>query len=275
MRSPLENLPPWALETWWVVLAIATHAGLIGAMPSVPMGGGFDDGLDTVAVTIVEEPPEPEEPVAGEPEVAEPEEPVAEEPEEVKPPPKPKTFRAPKDPPKELLEEPPAAAPETPVAFDNIVLTNDGDEPSDWAVDPGSGESREGPIGRPDAVVTGRSRDGVIGGIIGGTGIGVVVDVGDLSSAPIPPTLKAKLEKLYPKKARQEGVQGNADARLYIGPNGLPAKIRILTEDPLGYGFGEACKKALQGEKWKPPIDKDGKPVTTRVTFRCGFEIRY
>jgi protein TonB len=272
MTTPLENLPRWALETAWVVLAVAAHAALLGSMPPVQMDEGGGDGLETVAVAIVDEPLERAEPIEEEPEVAEP---VNDEPEKVKPPPKPKTFKAPKNPPKELLEEPPAAAPETPVAFDNLVLTNDGDEPSDWAVDPGSGESREGPIGRPDAVVTGRSREGVVGGVVGGTGIGVVVDVGDLSRNPIPPTLKAKLEKLYPKKARQEGVEGKADARLYVGPDGLPAKIRILSEDPPGYDFGEACKKALQGEKWKPPIDKDGKPVTTRVTFRCGFEIRY
>ncbi len=274
MSTPLENLPPWALETGWVVLAILTHVAMLGAMPAVPSGDGNED-FEMLAVSIVDEPlaPEPEPPVEEEPEPeAEPEPP---KPQRVKPPPKPKTFKAPKDPPKELLEEPPAAAPETPVAFDNIVLTNEGDEPASWAMDPGSGESREGPIGRPDAVVTGRSKDGIIGGIIGGTGIGVVVDVGDLSRQPIPPTLKAKLEKLYPKKARQEGVEGSVDARLFVGPNGLPVKIRILSEDPLGYDFGAACKKALQNEKWKPPLDKDGKPVTTRVTFRCGFEIRY
>jgi protein TonB len=276
MTTPVENLPPWVLETGWVVLAVATHVAMLSVMPPVPAGNGDDAGSDAVAVSIVDEPlaPEPEEPVAEEkPEPAE--EPEPAKPQRVKPPPKPKTFKAPKDPPKELLEEPPAAAPETPVAFDNIVLTNEGDEPSSWAMDPGSGESRQGPIGRPDAVVTGRSRDGIVGGIIGGTGIGVVVDVGDLSSQPIPPTLKAKLEKLYPKKARQEGVEGQVDVRLFVGPNGLPAKIRVLNEDPLGYAFGDACKRALKGEKWKPPIDKDGKPVTTRVTFRCGFEIRY
>lgn len=274
MSTPLENLPPWALETGWVVLAVATHVALLGVMPAVPMGSGGNLESEPVAFAILEEVPvkEPEAQVEEEPE---PEEPEPAKPERIRPPPKPKTFRAPKDPPKELLDEPPAAAPETPVAFDNVVLTNEGDGPSSWAMDPGTGESREGPIGRPDAVVTGRSRDGVIGGIIGGTGIGVVVDVGDLSRQPIPPALKQKLEQLYPKKARQESVEGSADARLYIGPSGAPAKIRILTEDPVGYAFGEACKKALQNKKWKPGIDKDGNPVTTRVTFRCGFEIRY
>lgn len=275
MSTPLENLPPWALETGWVVLAIVTHAAFLGVMPRVPTGDGPEGPAATVAVTIVEEPlaPEPEQPAEEEPEpVAEPE---PEKPKAVKPPPKPKTFKAPKAPPKELLDEPPAAAPETPVAFDNVVLTNDGDEPGSWAMDPGSGKSSEGPIGRPDAVVTGRSRDGVVGGVVGGTGIGLVVEVGDLSKRPIPPSLKQKLERLYPKKARQEGVEGTADARLFVGPDGTPTKIRILSEEPPGYEFGAACKRALQGETWGPPIDKDGKPVTTRVTFRCGFEIRY
>lgn len=270
MSKPFENLAPWALESAWVVLAIATHAAFLGLTPGVGAGSAPRDSLDTVAVAIIDEEPaapEPEEPV--EPEASEPE-----EPEPVKPPPKPKTWKAPKDPPK-APEEPPAAAPEAPVTFDNIVLTNEGDEPSSWAMDPGSGASREGPIGKPDAVVTGRSRDGVVGGILGGSGIGVVVEVGDLSRQPIPPSLKQKLEKLYPKKARQEGVEGEAVLRLQVGPDGLPSKIRIVSEDPAGYELGRSCVKALQGERWKPPFDKEGKAVTTRVTYRCGFEIRF
>ena len=273
MTSPLENLPSWALETRWVVLAIAAHAAFLGLMPDAPNGYGPEAMTNVVALAIIEEDPLSEQVVAPEEEEPEaPEEPT--EPEPVRPPPKPKTFRAPKTRPS-VPEEPPAAAPETPIAFDNVVLTNEGDEPSSWAVDPGSGQSREGPIGRPDAVVTGRSRDGIIGGILGGTGIGVVVDVGDLSRQPIPPSLKRKLEKLYPKKARQEGIEGEAVLRLQIGPDGLPSKIRIVSEDPGGYGLGNACMKALRGEKWKPPFDKDGKRVTTRVSYRCGFEIRY
>lgn len=273
MSSPLENLAPWALDTSWVVLAVAMHAAFLGVMPNAPMGSRAEGPFDSVAVAIIDEEPlapEPAEPEQEEP--AEPEE--SAKPEPVKPPPKPKTWKAPKDPPK-APEEPPAAAPETLVTFDNIVLTNDGDEPSSWAMDPGSGDSREGPTGKPEAVVTGRSRDGIVGGILGGTGIGVVVDVGDLSRQPIPPSLKRKLEKLYPKKARQEGVEGEAVLRLQIGPNGLPSKIRIISEDPGGYELGRACTKALQGERWKPPFDEDGKPVTTRVTYRCGFEIRF
>ncbi len=271
MSTPLGNQASWALQILWVVLAVATHVLFFGLLPKVPMGTGIQDPMDAVAFTIVEKEPEPPE---AEPEVPEAEEPPEVEPEPVKPPPKPKTFKAPKNPPK-APAEPPAAAPETPIAFDNVVLTNEGDEPSSWAMEPGSGESREGPIGKPSAVPTGRSRDGIVGGIVGGTGLGVVVDIGDLSKQPIPPSLKQKLERLYPKKARQEGIEGEAVIRLQIAPNGLPAKIRIISEDPTGYELGRACLKTLQGEKWQPPIDKDGNPVSTRVTYRCGFEIRY
>ncbi len=272
MTNPFENVAPWALDSAWVILAIATHAAFLALTPKVGAGAGPVEPLDAVAVAIIDqEPPEPE-PEPEEP--IEQEVPEPEEPEPVKPPPKPKTFKAPKEPPK-APEEPPAAAPETPVTFDNIVLTNEGDEPSSWAMDPGSGESRDGPIGKPDAVVTGRSRDGVVGGIIGGTGIGVVVDVGDLSRRPIPPSLKQKLERLYPKKAKQEGVEGQAVVRLQIGPDGSPSKLRLLSEDPVDYKFGQVCKQALQSSTWKPPLDQDGKPVSTRVTFTCGFEIRF
>jgi periplasmic protein TonB len=270
MSNPLENLAPWALETGWVVLAIAMHAAFLGLTPRVPGGSETEASLDAVPVAIVDESI-----VVAEPEVPAAEEaPEPAEPEPVKPPPEPKTFQAPKEPPKEP-EAPPAAAPETPVAFDNVVLTNDDDSPGSWAMDPGSGVSREGPIGRPDAVVTGRSRDGIAGGIVGGTGIGVVVDVGDLSRQPIPPSLKQKLERLYPKKARQDGIEGEVVLRLQVGSDGLPSNIRIISEVPKGYELGRACLNTLQGERWEPPIDKDGKPVTTRVTYRCGFEIRY
>ncbi|NND30148.1 MAG: hypothetical protein HKN97_16310, partial [Myxococcales bacterium] len=159
MTNPLENVAPWALDSAWVVLAVATHAAFLALTPSVGAGEGPVEPLDAVAVAIVEEElPEPEieeeQPVEEAP-------PEPQEPEPVEPPKKAKTFRAPKEPPK-APEEPPAAAPETPVTFDNIVLTNEGDEPSSWAMDPGSGESRDGPMGKPDAVVTGRSREGVL-----------------------------------------------------------------------------------------------------------------
>ena len=64
MSNALENQASWALEAAWVVLAIATHALLLGVMPKAPMGSGAEDPFNTVAIAIVDEPPvapEPEE----------------------------------------------------------------------------------------------------------------------------------------------------------------------------------------------------------------------
>jgi TonB family protein len=266
MAIGFGNTTNWAFEATWVVLAILTHALFLGGMPRPPARSGMVAPTDTVDVSFIEddiEEPEAEEAPAK-----------PEEPEEVKPPPKPQTFKAPKEPPK-APEEPPAAARETPVAFDNVVLTNEGDGDSSWTIEQASGKSVEGPIGSPNAAVTGRSKSGIVGGMIGGTGIGVVVDVGDLSRAPIPPALKRKMERLYPKKAHAEGVEGEAVIRLQISPDGLPTKIRVISENPTGYELGDACVKTLKGEGWEPPLNKDGERVTTRVTYRCGFEIRH
>ena len=63
MSNALENQASWALEAAWVVLAIATHALLLGLMPKAPMGSGAEDPFDTVAIAIVDEAP-----VAAEPE---------------------------------------------------------------------------------------------------------------------------------------------------------------------------------------------------------------
>ncbi len=257
----------WAFEALWVVLAIAVHAALLGGMPD-PSDPAVVSIPNTVDVSFIEETlvePEPE---------VEPEPVAEEEPEPVAPPPKPKTFKAPKAPPPPP-EEPPAAAKETPIAFDNVVLTNETEDDSSWATEQASGKSVEGPIGSPDAAVTGRSRSGIVGGVIDGVGTGIVVDVGDLSKAPVPPGLKEKLERLYPTKARAEGIEGEAVVRLQINPEGLPTNIRIISENPKGYGLGQACVKTLRGEAWRPPVDKSGTRVTTRVTYRCGFEIRY
>ena len=260
----------WAFEAGWVVLAILAHAALIGGLPGPPKGSaGMAVPSDAVDVSFVEEEVVQPEPEPEAEETVAPEEPVP-----VKPPRRPKTFKAPKEPPSQP-EEPPAAARETPVAFDNVVLTNETESDSSWTTEQASGKSVEGPIGSPDAAVTGRSKSGIVGGVIGGTGTGVVVDVGDLSRAPVPPTLKRKLERLYPKKARAEGVEGEALVRLLIGPDGTPGRIRVISEDPDGYEFGASCARTLRGEAWKPPIDQNGKRVATRVTYRCGFEIRY
>jgi hypothetical protein len=258
MATGFGNGTNWAFEGMWGVLAILTHAALIGGMPKPPDRSGLVALGNSVDMSFIEEEPEPEE---------------VEEPEPVKPPPKRKTFRAAKKP--SPPKEPPAAAQETPVAFDNVVLTDEGDGDSSWSAEQASGKSVEGPIGSPNAAVTGQSKKGVAGGVIGGTGRGVVIDTGDLSRELVAPPLNRTLERLEPKKAGAESVEGEAFVRLQIRADGVVSNWHVMLEYPTGYELGQACIKTLKREAWKAQVDKDGKPFTTRIIYRCGYEIRY
>jgi len=257
MATGFGNDTNWALEGTWVVLAIFAHAVVIGGLPTPPDRSGVVALGDAVDMSFIEEELEPEE---------------VEEPEPVKPPPKRKTFRAAKkpSPPKAL-----PAAQETPAAFDNVVLTDERDRDSSWSAEQASGKSVEGPIGSPNAAVTGESKKGVPGGVIGGTSMGVVVDVGDLSRELVGPPLNRMIEFLEPKKPGAESVEGEAFVRLQVSAAGVPSNWHVILEDPPGYELGRACIETLKKEAWQAPVGEDGKPVTTRIIYRCGYEIRY
>ena len=147
-----------------------------------------------------------------------------------------------------------------------------------WAVAAGTGRDRAGPIGNPNAAVTGRSREGVPGGAIDGEGDTPILPVGDLSRAPQPPSqrlLRTLLEQHYPRRAKREGVTGRSDVRLTVGADGTIRDLRVLSERPRQYDFGGACLATLrQAGRWQPPVGPDGRRVATRVTFACRFEIR-
>jgi len=220
---------------------------------------------------VVEEPPPPPEP---EPEP----EPVAPEPEpEVvvpppKAPPKPRTVRRPPSEP--TPPEPPAPARENIADFSGLVLTGKGNR--GFTAPQGDQSDREGPIGRPGGVTTGRNREGVEGGVVGGKGDAVVA-VGDLSSRPSPPTAAydTYLARNYPAEARSRGVSGSALVSLVIGSDGHPRNVRVRRERPEGFGFGEVCAAMFRsGPAWSPPRDRSGKPVATRITFECEFSLR-
>ncbi len=272
MEEQIDESTGWTQAAGWLVLAVLVHFAALIVLPRVPPSPPPQDEPAEVSFSVIEEAPPPAPEESDEEESSSEAEPEPEEPEPVKPPPQPKAVRAPREAP--TPDEPPAAAEETPVTFDNVVLTNEGESAEGWEVAAGSGEEREGPVGNPNAAVTGRSRDGKPGGVIGGTGTGVV-EAGDLSRQPGPPSLRRKLERLYPPKARAEGREGSAVVRVQINSDGSTSNLRLISESIPGYDFGDACLRALRGEKWSPPLDKDGRRVATRVNFVCGFTIRY
>ena len=159
---------------------------------------------------------------------------------------------------------------ETPADFSGTTLTNDGPGEG-WASAVGNGEAMHGPIGRPGAKVTDRARDGA--------------DASrrprrprpwsrsaSLSRPPAPPDLNDALERHYPEAARKQGTPGQAVLKARITPEGQVRDMVVVSQSAAG--FGDACRATLRESKWSAPLDRDGQPVATFISYTCRFEVR-
>jgi periplasmic protein TonB len=253
------------LSSLGLLLSVGVHAATFFALGVLPVDAAREEN-QIVEVSLVEQPAA----VIEEP-PPEPEPEAAPEPEPIKPPPKPieRAPKAPKEPPPEPEATPPAAAEETLADFSGTTLTGTGG----WASAIGSGAPMNAPIGKANAAVTGRSRAGVQGGVIGGTGIRVVPE-GDLSRRPQPPSpelLNAALERSYPKAARQQGIEGVARIRIRVLSSGKLQPLATLSETYPG--FAEACKSSLRDVSFQPGLDGTGQPVATDIPYTCRFTV--
>jgi protein TonB len=93
----------------------------------------------------------------------------------------------------------------------------------------------------------------------------------DLSRKPRAPALDAALRQNYPLELRRRGTEGQAEVRVVIDPRGRVGEIAIVSESTAG--FADACRKTLLGSRWSEPLDREGQPVSTRLTYRCRFQI--
>jgi protein TonB len=271
-----------------IALSLGAHVAIALFLLIVPAFQSLDEptpvSIEVVDIAPADEPPPP--PAAEEP----PPEPVVEEPPPEAPavqppdPPPPEPEPRPRPRPQQAEPEPPPPDPtppppqeETVADFTGTTLTNPGGE--SWQTNVGNGAPMEGPVGRPNAAVTGRNRSGVRDGAPGGTGTPDaprVAAASDLSRQPGPPNdrLIQLLERNYPREAQQLGVEGHADVRIHVHADGRVRPMAVLRETH--EGFGEACRRTLrQGGSWTPPLDRAGSPVDTVTTFRCTFSIRF
>jgi len=93
----------------------------------------------------------------------------------------------------------------------------------------------------------------------------------DLSRKPRAPALDAALRDNYPAEQRRRGVEGQAEVQVMIEGNGRVGEIQVLSES--SPGFAEACRRTLRGSLWSEPVGRDGRPVRTRLTYRCRFRV--
>ncbi|MBX3211618.1 MAG: energy transducer TonB [Labilithrix sp.] len=99
-----------------------------------------------------------------------------------------------------------------------------------------------------------------------------VVPPSSLARRPRAPGLDLELERQYPVEARRAGISGSASLRVRILPDGRVGEVRVQSES--WTGFGSACERTVRAARWEPPIDQDGAPVATEITYTCRFEVR-
>ncbi len=163
---------------------------------------------------------------------------------------------------------PSEAKPAAPLDLSGVTLTND-DGPS-FGMALGNGRAFEGPIGNGRGV---SAREGAMPSAapsvapIGPT----LVAAADLSERPTPPGLDAALRKNYPRDARERGIGGSARVRARVEPSGNVRQIRVESESFAG--FGEACRRTLEGSRWSAPRDREGRAVATEIRYTCRFVV--
>jgi outer membrane biosynthesis protein TonB len=172
--------------------------------------------------------------------------------------------------PEPAPEKPPEAAPPE---LTGTTLTSDAD--STWSAPAGSGNERDGLLRTgavsafvpPAPVITAKAS------APSATSQALVrpepTPLAQLSRKPVPPPLATALERHYPVAARRLGRSGEALVRARVESSGLLSEAQLKSES--APGFGAACRQALLNSRWTGPLDRDGRPVATYITYRCKF----
>jgi protein TonB len=227
---------------WWLATSPEAAERLLQAMP-----------MDVVDLT----PPEPEkqpEPPPPEPEP---------EPEPVKQAKRQPAKRAEPEPEPEPEAPPPTDAPPSPPPVIDFTAANMAAAGSGtgWGMQASNGGSIKG-VYRP--------------GERGGTG------TGDTAPAPPPPrpdfspvpvsSLSRGASPIgtistrdYPDEARRQYIEGTVRLEVEVRADGTVRNIRVLDEP--GGGLGRHAMTQLRRLRWRPALDRQGRPVDSRITY--------
>lgn len=254
---------PWLF--WAFSSSFVLHGVAYASLSFAPRHARIEALQSEVTFEVNEPAPPPPlprdepEPEAPEPPVAKPEPKLA----RIEPTRSPQTARAPQ--PAAPASDPKPAAP---LDLSGVTLTND--EGPSFGMALGNGRAFEGPIGNGRAVT---AREGAMPPttapvVPAGPAL---VAAADLSERPTPPGLEAALRKNYPRDARQRGIGGSARVRARVEPSGNVRQIRVESESFAG--FGEACRRTLEGSRWSSPRDREGRAVATEIRYTCRFVV--
>jgi hypothetical protein len=76
---------------------------------------------------------------------------------------------------------------------------------------------------------------------------------------------------VYPEAALASKARGQVDLSVSVDEIGLPREVRVIHEEPVGSGFGEAAAEALRGSIWRPATIQ-GTPVEETWSVSIRFD---
>ena len=86
------------------------------------------------------------------------------------------------------------------------------------------------------------------------------------------PSFLRKAEPKYPEVARRAEREGLVEVEFIVGADGRATDIKVIKEEPKGFGFGEAAIEAVK--RWRfTPAKKDGENVPMRVKIPIRFTL--
>ena len=114
------------------------------------------------------------------------------------------------------------------------------------------------------------------------TDLSDIADAGDLGGRTIeaevqvqvdqrPRTLRP-IDPKYPEPARRAGREGLVQVEFIVGVNGRATDIKIIKEEPKGFGFGQNAVEAVKKTPFAP-AKKDGQNVAMRVKIPIRFTL--
>ena len=86
------------------------------------------------------------------------------------------------------------------------------------------------------------------------------------------PRVLRKVDPKYPENARRAEREGLVMAEFLVGVDGRATDIKVIEEEPKGFGFGDAAIDAVN--RWRfTPAKKDGESVPMRVKVPVRFTL--
>jgi protein TonB len=94
-----------------------------------------------------------------------------------------------------------------------------------------------------------------------------------ITQIPVFPENEIRRNTIHPPIAQRSNIEGTVYLALFIDREGNIRDIRVLRENPTGYGFGEAAVNAFNGVRVKP-AEANGVPVAVQYRYNINFTLR-